>query len=100
MRPRLVVLAGLVALSPAVASALPPYCEHALEREDWPVAGEPQGDAPTTPFDHATARRLVGTFRRGWRRLTVPRGVLRDFGACLLASLEHFVVRRVETATL
>ena len=91
-------LAVSVALALALATpaaAQPSHCERALEPQAWPERGAPIDTTEPVPVTAAEARSAVRAFRRAWRTVPHPGAVLRSFTECMLASREHFVVRRV-----
>jgi hypothetical protein len=82
-------------LAASTAAAQPAHCERDTGGHTWPLTGDPIGGAPSDPIDRATARARVQRFRAVWRTLPTRSAVLRSFGECLLASDDHFVVRRI-----
>ncbi len=80
------------------AAAQPSHCEHSLEPQAWPARGAPIDTAEPAPVTAAEARSAVRAFRAAWRTVPHASAVLRSFTECMVASQEHFVVRRVSVA--
>lgn len=90
----------LVTIASTRAHAQPPaHCSRA-EAGRWPAIGEPTSGADATPISPAEARAAVRAFRRHWAHVPHADPVLRLFTECMMASDEHFTVRRVTRADL
>lgn len=86
----------LVGAGGAPLRAQPTHCEAAAPGEGpWPAIGEPAAGADATPITRGEARRVVRAFRRHWSHVPHEGHVLALFTECMMASEQHFTVRRV-----